>query len=837
MPAQRGSTDLPHFVHERELETIDARRRAAFGENAPLPGDMPGGAPSVRRGLIGLAISGGGIRSSTLSLGVIQALARRGLFRWFDYVSTVSGGGYTGSMISSLLRDAGATEAPLLKHEGQEESAALQHLRNGSNYLSPGGLDDAARLPAVVLRGLLLNLLQLLPLLMLATLATELIHESRYRLLGLGRSVTGWLELPFAMIPGDYEWLVMAVLVPWIVYRLLILASKGAWAQRNRQEKTFGWLLLIAGAALVAIPLLAAVHWAIQQSYVELEHFIADRFTAKLWFVALAVSVGTYVLVKASEGLSTLLGKAALYVAAVLGPGPLFALYLLLVVAQVDSPFLHGSYPELAAPGTDQSTTMVRLSPALRAELVDKGVVYGANGPAPVSTDLPYDVPALGCSSVGSEGAWHLARPADRLLQDLTDDGICQVANRQVEEVSVEMGQPSYRILRHEDGVHEIWGLNLHLGGPAGAHTLMPDSTFLILAVFLLVFNYLYLNVNMSSLHGFYRDRLSKLYLFRVSASGEVEQNDEQKLSDLNQAGSHAPYHIINTTLNMQGDVVESARGRSSDFFFFSKHFCGGPHAWYCDTADLERMDPRIDLGTAMAISAAAAAPNMGSTTKKSLVFILTMLNFRLGYWVPNPLFVKDLKAKPRIPWTYRPGVLRLFSEATGSLTADTPMVNVSDGGHLENLAVYELLRRRCRVIVAIDGEADPELHFHGLVTLMRIAKIDLGVTITVDLDRLTWNEDRLAGAHYGVGEIDYGADGRGHLIYVKSTVDGDENPYIRKYRADHPDFPHETTADQFFDEIQFEAYRALGDHIGSMVTEGFETVLEGMAKEEGGVG
>jgi hypothetical protein len=119
----------------------------------------------------------------------------------------------------------------------------------------------------------------------------------------------------------------------------------------------------------------------------------------------------------------------------------------------------------------------------------------------------------------------------------------------------------------------------------------------------------------------------------------------------------------------------------------------------------------------------------------------------------------------------------------------------------------------------------------------MRIAKIDLGVTITVDLDRLTWNEDRLAGAHYGVGEIDYGADGRGHLIYVKSTVDGDENPYIRKYRADHPDFPHETTADQFFDEIQFEAYRALGDHIGSMVTEGFETVLEGMAKEEGGVG
>jgi hypothetical protein len=358
---------------------------------------------------------------------------------------------------------------------------------------------------------------------------------------------------------------------------------------------------------------------------------------------------------------------------------------------------------------------------------------------------------------------------------------------------------------------------------------MMDDSTFLILSLSLLLFNYLFLNVNMSSLHGFYRDRLSRLYLFRVKPGGEVEANDSQKLSELNQPGSVAPYHIINTTLNMQGDAVESARGRAADFFFFSKHFCGGPHTGYCATKELEGIDRHLNLGTAMAISAAAAAPNMGSTTKKSLVFILTVLNFRLGYWLPSPREVNKSKRGWRDLFRFRAGVRRLLDEAMGRLRADTKLVNVSDGGHLENLAIYELLRRRCALIVAIDGEEDEKLTFKGLVTLMRIARIDLGVEIRMNLDQLKWTEKGVTKAHYSVGEIDYGSDGTGYLVYIKSSVCGKESAYVSRYRADNPNFPHESTADQFFDEIQFEAYRALGVHVGSEVAEGFESCLKGV--------
>jgi len=264
-------------------------------------------------------------------------------------------------------------------------------------------------------------------------------------------------------------------------------------------------------------------------------------------------------------------------------------------------------------------------------------------------------------------------------------------------------------------------------------------------------------------------------------------------------------------------------RGRGSDFFFFSKHFCGGPNTGYVETKSMEDWDKHVNLGTAMAISAAAAAPNMGRTTVRSMVFMLTVLNLRLGYWVPNPQKrFWGIKVGPtpiRIPrGVPRARSPQLWREATSALTASGPLVNLSDGGHLENLAIYELLRRRCKTIVAIDGEADPKLTFEGLVTLIRFAKIDLGVEINIDLDLIKWDADDCTQAHYAIGTIDYGAGDVGTLVYVKSSVTGDEGPVLKKYRADHGTFPHESTADQFFDELQFEAYLSLGTHVGHLV-------------------
>jgi hypothetical protein len=149
-------------------------------------------------------------------------------------------------------------------------------------------------------------------------------------------------------------------------------------------------------------------------------------------------------------------------------------------------------------------------------------------------------------------------------------------------------------------------------------------------------------------------------------------------------------------------------------------------------------------------------------------------------------------------------------------MSEKTRYLNLSDGGHIENLGVYELLRRRCKFVVAVDGEADPQRSFGGLLTLTQLAKIDLGVTIEPDLADLRMERDGLGRAHFGLSRIDYPDGSHGLLLYVKSSLTGNESEFLRKYRVDNPDFPHQSTAKQLFSETQFEAYRALGEHIAT---------------------
>jgi len=115
------------------------------------------------------------------------------------------------------------------------------------------------------------------------------------------------------------------------------------------------------------------------------------------------------------------------------------------------------------------------------------------------------------------------------------------------------------------------------------------------------------------------------------------------------------------------------------------------------------------------------------------------------------------------------------------------------------------------------DGEADPTLTFGGLATLMRSARIDMGIEIEILLDDLHLGDAGTSHQHAALGIIRYPKRGgkreKGYLLYIKSSFTGNEDETIQEYRAKNPDFPHETTADQFFDEDQFEAYRALGNH------------------------
>jgi len=314
--------------------------------------------------------------------------------------------------------------------------------------------------------------------------------------------------------------------------------------------------------------------------------------------------------------------------------------------------------------------------------------------------------------------------------------------------------------------------------------------------------------------------------------SGDLKPLNALLVSKLNTDLS--PYHLINTALNIEASKFANRRGRNADFFVFSPLFSGSEATGYVETARMEQKMAGLTAGAAMAISGAAASSNMGSATVKPLVPTLAILNIRLGYWLTNPRKVAGDLKKPVLQWLF--DKLYFMKELFGLLTEDSETVYLTDGGHIENLGIYELLRRRCKLIIAIDSEADPEMSFGSLVTLERYARIDFGLRIGLpwaairDATRQASKYARETGGlpsgaahgpHCALGTIYYprkvgdknDVNSTGVLLYVKSSFTGDENDYVVDYKRRNPDFPHETTLDQLFTEEQFEAYRNLGFH------------------------
>lgn len=325
----------------------------------------------------------------------------------------------------------------------------------------------------------------------------------------------------------------------------------------------------------------------------------------------------------------------------------------------------------------------------------------------------------------------------------------------------------------------------------------------LLVAGSLYVLTSLCIDLNAASPHRFYRKRLASTYLLKL-VGDRVEPNAGLKLSDLNLSGK-APYHLICAAVNIPGSTNAQLRDRRTDFFFFSKHYCGSPSSGLHPTANWEKVDRNLDVATAMAISGAAAAPNMGTSDASRFRYLLGMLNLRLSYWLRRPDGAENSKLWPS---------KYFWHELRGSMSPSLPFLNVSDGGHIENLGIYELLRRRCKFIIAVDGEADPQRAFGGLLTLVHLARIDLGVDIDPDLTDLRVDEQGVGRSHFEQFRIGYPGGGTGVLLYIKASMTGNESEYLLRYRAENPDFPHESTAKQLFSEQQFEAYRYLGEHI-----------------------
>ncbi|MDA7880633.1 patatin-like phospholipase family protein [Mariniblastus sp.] len=137
MPNENPTNQFLEEVFPAELEEV-RRRRSEVGDPREIPAEAAEHGPSVDNELFGLALSGGGIRSASFSLGVVQGLIKTGLFNSVDYLSTVSGGGYTGACISSLTHRGRNGERLIVDHAGEIEPPALNHLRNGSNFLVSG---------------------------------------------------------------------------------------------------------------------------------------------------------------------------------------------------------------------------------------------------------------------------------------------------------------------------------------------------------------------------------------------------------------------------------------------------------------------------------------------------------------------------------------------------------------------------------------------------------------------------------------------------------------------------------------------------------------------------
>jgi len=359
--------------------------------------------------------------------------------------------------------------------------------------------------------------------------------------------------------------------------------------------------------------------------------------------------------------------------------------------------------------------------------------------------------------------------------------------------------------------------------------------------------------------------------------------------SSTHQSDYLAPYPLINTCLNLIATNDERFKGtKASDYFLLSPLFCGSKLTNYISTNDTREYN-KMTLPAAVTISAAAVNPGMGNYSNRILGLFTTIFNARLGFWILNPL---RRLAKPIIWWP-----LYFFRELSLNFGTKNKMLNISDGGHIENLGVYELLRRKCRLIIAVDGGADPSFTFSDLENLTIRARNELGVDLrfreghipeeimkvkpshgysdrrfaVADI-RVIWEEIDIL---YADGEsvevlINYGANpqedkprikikdkgkeltdedrliirtkvGRiieqklmidckvGTFVYVKSTVTAPAGkPAIHdkssfqygtyKYKIYHPEFPHESTADQFFDPIQWEAYFQLGQFIAADV-------------------
>ncbi|WP_416140381.1 patatin-like phospholipase family protein [Halomonas sp. HK25] len=799
-----SASDTPQdALHLACRPLIEAERAILSGRRVHYALQPPDDAKTP---LTGLALSGGGIRSATFSLGVLQALADADLLKRIDYLSTVSGGGYLGTSLiwwasgksgetfgvgPTDQAAPGADRFPYATSQGPAESSQwlLDNLRRHGRYLTPGAGITGFSLLSVVLRGSLIQLAFWLPLLVLvltvlqaflaqpimtavpaSLIATPLLPEIRSVSIWLSPVVVGGLQLALVICAlGIFYW----------------------WLTRSGPEHPPSGL----------------------ERLLERPHPVIAPLAMLVVVMLLIAWLLTY---PAWPGLTALLGVAGMMAVAFAVLAVLYSLITGVVMLAGDRPFVH-------LLGYDMRRlweTWAGFGAGVIMVLALLGTLPLLSWLLTLSSDSAGKLGGMGAMLLGMAAAGLAFQRTGRLFSDMAPAAQpWRSAAVACSLLLLGMGLLALEL-----------SMLLHASGPLA---------WLILTLVLAAFGWL-CNINYITVHRYYRDRLMEAFMPSFSAAAQgltgpaPNAADALTLSDSLVACDRAPYPLINTNAVLVNAHDVRSRTRGGDGFLLSPLYCGSNSTGWRATRHF--MQGRMTLATAMAISGAAANPNTGvggvGMSRSRLVSItMTLFNLRLGYWVPHPGQLQSRRTHQFwpglcaiLPWGHR---------------EDAPFQELTDGGHFENLGLYELMRRRVSLIITCDGSQDQQSRFGTLQLALQRCREDFGARVIFDadehgeergthadggpLDALIPDDairypsgTRLSRRGFIIGEIRYSDDSRGLLIYIKSTLVPGLPLSLLGYRDSSPTFPDEPTSDQFFNETQFESYRQLGYRIAT---------------------
>ena len=796
-----------------------------------------------------LCLSGGGIRSATFALGVLQGLARAGVLGTIDYLSTVSGGGYIGGWFTAWLHREGAagrervlqamdpgqrTHAEDCPPAPDRPVSPIERVRQTCRYLAPRGgavSADVWTLVITLTRNLLLNWLVILPLIAAALTVMRVYY------VGLERAERPLSSGP-CLITGDTSWWsIIAVIGGFAISTVYLVLNFVGFGARWSQQQFLAWFLAPVLGGAVAM----TFFWSAYPCDVGLRDAIllASAIPALGWIAlgsasrlfvrmgpadgaTLRIRVGIRTILAAIAG-GPVIGGGIWYLCTFeygFGPGDqlrqLYAVFgvpvvlgLLLVQlmvfigiasSELDDAVLEwwsrcGAWIAIAASVWMAAGILIFYLADLIELMVSRTSQALSMGHKPASAIFAVLVPLLSSlAGIAARGGGQTGKPsAVRAV-------IQQIALPIV--IVILLATIAWADLRASDA---IGGYALPLGIGLAALGLTASA---------------FVPVNRFSLHGMYQQRLIRTFLGSSRRDREpnaftgFDRNDDVCVHHLKDV---RPLHVINTTLNAKSSTHMGRQETLAQSFSFTPLYVGNRDVGYRPAheygSDGGAKATGLSLGMALAVSGAAASSALGRYSTKSRAFLLTLANARLGLWFGNPRSGKRWQSsEPAI------SIAPLMRELLGLTTDHNPYVYLSDGGHYENLGLWEMVARRCRFIVVSDAGCDPAYTFDDLGNAVRRIRLDLGIPIVFPSLDITKAGQGTTNPHAAIGRILYSViDGPaapdGTILYVKATLSGDEPVDVRNFAAGDPAFPHDSTANQFFDEARFESYRMLGYH------------------------